>query len=68
MALTYSNIVLIKYFEDAFLTIRKIVSLNFVTLDMWGSFLIKEDNYKNLTIWILLAHHVQGHTYILQNL
>ena len=35
---------------------------------MWGSFLIKEDNCKNLTMWILLAHHVQGHTCILQNL
>jgi hypothetical protein len=33
-----------------------------------GSFIIKEDNYKNLTIRILLAHHVQGHAYILQNL
>ena len=35
---------------------------------MWGSFLIKEDNCKNLTMWILLAHHVQGHACILQNL
>ena len=35
---------------------------------MWGSFLIKKDNCKNLTKWILLAHHVQGLTYILQDL
>jgi hypothetical protein len=27
---------------------------------MWGSFIIKEDNCKNLTKWILLAHHVQA--------
>ena len=24
---------------------------------MWGSFLNKEDDCKNLTMWILLAHH-----------
>jgi hypothetical protein len=35
---------------------------------MWGSFLIKTDNCKNLTKWILLAHHVQGHACILQDL
>jgi hypothetical protein len=31
-ALTYSNIVLIKYFKDAFLTMRQVVSLDFVIL------------------------------------
>ena len=35
---------------------------------MWGSFLIKKDHCKNLTKWILLAHHVQGLTCILQDL
>jgi len=35
---------------------------------MWGSFFIKENNCKNLTMWILLAHHVQRHACILQNL
>ena len=35
---------------------------------MWRSFLIKEDNCKNLTMRILLAHHVQGHACILHNL
>jgi len=35
---------------------------------MWGSFFIKKDNCKNLTKWILLAHHVQGLTCIMQNL
>ena len=35
---------------------------------MWGSFFIKEDDCKNLTMWILSAHHLQGHTCILQNL
>ena len=35
---------------------------------MWGSFLIKKDNCKNLTKWILLAHHVQRLTCILQDL
>jgi hypothetical protein len=32
MTLTYSNIILIKYFEDAFQLMRKVVSLNFVIL------------------------------------
>ena len=44
------------------------MSLNFVILRMWGSFLIKKDNCENLTKWILLGHHVQGLTCILQNL
>jgi len=35
---------------------------------MWGSFLIKKDHCKNLTKWILLTHHVQGLTCILQDL
>jgi len=35
---------------------------------MWGSFLIKKDNCKNLTKWILLTHNVQGLTCILQDL
>jgi hypothetical protein len=29
---------------------------------MWESFLVKKDDCKNLTIWILLAHHIQRHT------
>jgi ribosomal protein S27AE len=29
---------------------------------MWESFLVKKDDCKNLTMWILLAHHVQRHT------
>ena len=30
---------------------------------MWGSFLVKRDNYKNLTKWILLPYHVQRHVF-----
>ena len=33
---------------------------------MWGSFLVKKNDCKNLTKWILLAHHVQGLLCILQ--
>jgi hypothetical protein len=36
MTLTYSNIVLIKYFEDAFRTMRYVVSLKFVILRHMG--------------------------------
>jgi len=33
-----------------------------------GSFLIEEDDCKNLTMWILLTHHIQRHTCVLQSL
>jgi len=68
MTLTYLNIDLIKYFENTFLTMRYVVSLNSVILRHVGVISHQKRQLQNLTKWILLAHYVQRHTCVLQSL
>ena len=68
MTLIYSIIILIKYFKDAFLTMRQVVSLNFVIVRHVGVISHQERPLQKSYQVDFMAHHVQGLTCILQDL